>query len=150
MFFIASGGWNQRLASSNYIVGQIVTKIVYYSVLNNMLDEAIVYAEQRFKTKREFRFVELLNPKSFHGYEWNFSIELFSTLDVYKNILNLDEFKWKMKSVYDSDFEKQASISRRDNMGTWTKPSSNRNKQMTTSDSNIPHLLRVNNYMRCF
>ena len=43
----------------------------------------------------EFRFVESLNPQLFHIYEKN-SMEAFSTLDVYKSILDLDE----LKSVY--------------------------------------------------
>ena len=48
-------------------------KNLYYSFVNNILNEVILHIEQRFKTMREFRFVELLNPKFFHAYEKNFS-----------------------------------------------------------------------------
>ena len=45
--------------------GQIFMKNLNYSVLNSILDEVIVQVEQRFKTMREFRFIELLNPNFF-------------------------------------------------------------------------------------
>ena len=38
---------------------------LYYSVLNNILDEVINHFEQIFKTVKEFRLDELLNPKFF-------------------------------------------------------------------------------------
>ena len=38
-----------------------------------------------------------------------FLMEAFSTLDVYKKILDLDVLKCKLKSVYTVDFAKQAS-----------------------------------------
>ena len=62
---------------------------MYYSLLNNILDEIIVYVEQRVITMRKFRLVELLNLKLFHAYEKK-SMETFSSLDVYikKNILD--------------------------------------------------------------
>ena len=60
----------------------------------------IVPVEQRFKTMREFRFVELLNQ---------FPREVFSILGVYKNILDSEELKWELKLDYVADFEKQAS-----------------------------------------
>ena len=56
----------------------------------------------------EFRFVELLNPKLLHAYEKNVPMEMFSTLDVYKNILDLDGLKYEKKSVYAADFAKPA------------------------------------------
>ena len=57
----------------------------------------------------EFRFVKLLYPKLFHAYDKEFQMEAFSSLDVYKNILNLDGLKWELKLVYAADFAKQAS-----------------------------------------
>ena len=72
------------------IVEQIQTKILYYLVVNNILDEDIVHVEPGFKTMAEFRFVELLNPKLFHAYEKNFLMEAFLTLDVYEEILDLN------------------------------------------------------------
>ena len=42
-------------------------KHLYYSVLNNIIDEVIVHVEQRFKTMGEFRFVELLNLELFYA-----------------------------------------------------------------------------------
>ena len=77
-------------------------------VLKNILDDVIVYIEQRFKTKREFGFVELLNLKLFHDYK-KFPMEVFTNLDVYKNILDLNGLKCKLKSVYVADFANQAS-----------------------------------------
>ena len=73
------------------------------------MDEIIVHVEQRFKTMREFRFVEFLNPKPFHAYEKKsfFSREEFSILDVYKNLLDLDGLKCELKSVYTADFAKK-------------------------------------------
>lgn len=50
-------------------------------LFNGVLDEVIVYTEQIFKTLAEFRFVELLNLKFYASL-----LELFSSLDVYKNI----------------------------------------------------------------
>ena len=35
-------------------------KNLYYSVMNNILDQVIVHVEQKFKTTEEFRFVKLL------------------------------------------------------------------------------------------
>ena len=37
------------------------------------------------------------------------TMEAFSTLDIYKNLLDLDGLKCKLKSVYATDFAKQAS-----------------------------------------
>ena len=53
----------------------------------------------------EFRFVELLNPKPFHIYEKTFTMEVFSTLEVYKNI-GFVGLKCELKSVYAEDFAK--------------------------------------------
>ena len=55
---------------------------------------------------REFRFVELLNPKFFHASKKKFPVETFSTSDVYKNILDLDGLKCELKSVYTASFAK--------------------------------------------
>ena len=73
-------------------------------ILNNLFEGVIIYIEQRFKTWEEFTFVEMLNPKLFHTYEKNFLIEVFSILDVYKNILDLDGLKCEPKSVCTADF----------------------------------------------
>ena len=39
----------------------------------------------------------------------NFSMEVFSALDVYKNLLDLDGLKYELKSSNAADFAKQAS-----------------------------------------
>ena len=73
------------------------------------MDEVIIHVEQRIKIMEEFRFVELLKAKTFSGL-WNkFLMKAFATLDVLKNILDLDGLKCKLKSVYATDFTKQAS-----------------------------------------
>ena len=73
--------------------------------------EVIVHIEQRYETMREFKYVELLNLKLLHTYKIIFLVEEFSTLDVYKNILDLDldGLKYGLKLVYTTDFENQAS-----------------------------------------
>ena len=47
--------------------------------------------------------------KAFSCLEKNFPIEVFSTLDVYKNPLVLNGLKWEQKLAYASDFTKQTS-----------------------------------------
>uniref|UniRef100_A0A0L8G6U0 HAT C-terminal dimerisation domain-containing protein n=1 Tax=Octopus bimaculoides TaxID=37653 RepID=A0A0L8G6U0_OCTBM len=79
------------------------------TLFHNILDEIIVHIEQRFKMIKEFKFVELLNLKLFHTYEKQFLTETFSSLNVYKNILELDGLKCELKSVYAADFAKQVS-----------------------------------------
>ena len=73
--------------------------------MNNIIDKVNVNVEQRFKTVGGFRFVELLNPK----FTKKFPMEAFSTLDVHKNIFDLDGPKFKLKLVYVAIFAKQAS-----------------------------------------
>ena len=51
---------------------------------------------------------ELLNVKPFLANEKIFSKEAFSTLNVNKNILDLDELKCEPKSIHAADFERQA------------------------------------------
>ena len=75
-------------------------KKLYNSILN-IFDENIVHIEQRFKKMGEFRFVEL-NPKLTKRKKN--SIEAFSTLDVCKNILDLERLKCKLKPVYAAYF----------------------------------------------
>ena len=82
---------------------------MYYSVLNNILDKSTIHVERRFKTMGGFRFEELLNSSLFHSDKKN-PMEEFSILDLYKkNILELDGLKCELKSVYATNFAKQAS-----------------------------------------
>ena len=96
---------------------------LYYSVLNKILDEVIAHVQQRDNNNGRFRFVELFNQKFFFTLIKKFSVEVLSTLDVYK------EKKKKKKNIRFGWIE-----SCRDNMGTWTKTSSSRHNQIT-SDS---------------
>ena len=52
-------------------------KNLYHSILNNILDEVILYIEQRFKTMGDLRVVELLNLKLFHTYKKKFQWKPF-------------------------------------------------------------------------
>ena len=58
-----------------------------------------------------FRFIDLLNPSIFMvtKKKKKIPIEAFSTLNAYKNYLDLDGLKCELKSVYAADFAKQAS-----------------------------------------
>ena len=95
----------------------------------------MVHVEKRVKTLRKSKFVQLINLKLFHAYE-KIPIKAFSTLDEYKNTLNLNGLKYKLNSVNTADFSKQASsIQESRKYKTSTKPSSGRSNQIMTSDS---------------
>ena len=74
---------------------------------NNILDKVIVHAEQRFKTMREFRFVEQLNLIFFTKGK-NPNIRVFNFEYIYKHI-DLDRLKYELKPVCAEDFAKHAS-----------------------------------------
>lgn len=42
-------------------------EVVLRTLFNSILNEVIVYIEQRFKTMGDFRFIGLLNSKHFHA-----------------------------------------------------------------------------------
>ena len=77
--------------------------------MKNILDEVIVHVEQRFKSMEESRFVVLLYTKHFHTFKKYFPMEMFPTLGVHKDVLDLDGLKSRLKSVYPADFAKHMS-----------------------------------------
>ena len=98
----------------------------------------------------------ITKSKAFSIFEKNL-MEPVSTLDVHKNILDLDGLECKLKSVYAADFAKQAlSIQEvaEINTETWSKPSPGRRSQITASATSASYersfssLNCVNNYLR--
>ena len=57
----------------------------------------------------KFKLAESLNPKLFNAYKKNFLMEIFSTSDVYENILDVNRLKCEPKVVWAVDFAKQVS-----------------------------------------
>ena len=118
------------------INGQTFTKNFYYSLFNNILDEAIALVEQRFKIMGQFRFVELSNLKRFHSDENIFRSKRFQLWIYIKTgfggIEMRTEFRVRCNFCKESV---QHPKSHRDNTGTWWKPNSNRSNQITTPDS---------------
>ena len=114
-------------------------KNLYHSFLNNILDEVIVHVEQVFKTMGKFRFAELLNLQLFHAYKKNIFFFQWKHFQLW---IHIKTYIWWIEvqvviSLY-CRFCK-ASVkhwsSCKDNMGTWTKPSSSKSSWMTMSDS---------------
>ena len=101
------------------IVGQLEMKNLYYWTI---FWRKLLFALR--KDSKQWESSDLLNPKTFHAYKKkkNCPMEAFSTLDVNKDILDLNELKCQLKSVYATYFAKQALSIQKVTEISWTKP----------------------------